>query len=135
MSGSTRQRRRAQPAQVYNRLLHCSARTACDTARQNIAEHYDLGNDFYRLWLDPTMTYSAAKFSSPDQSLEEAQIGKYEALCRSWAQADGSCPGDRKRLGRHGEYAAKNYGCRVTTVTISQRAVRIRAASASSARA
>jgi cyclopropane-fatty-acyl-phospholipid synthase len=122
MSGSTRRTMTLNLLQFYNRLLHLLRPNSLNIARQNIAEHYDLGNDFYRLWLDPTMTYSAAKFSSPGQSLESAQIAKYDALCR------------RLRLnamehlleigsgwGGMACYAAKTYGCRVTTLTISQR--------------
>ena len=55
---------------------------ARDVAKSNARAHYGLGHDFYRLWLDPTMTYSAAKFSSLDQSLEAAQIAKYDVLCQ-----------------------------------------------------
>lgn len=49
-------------------------------AKKNIIAHYDLGNDFYRLWLDPTMSYSSALFKSPNESLEQAQINKYDRM-------------------------------------------------------
>lgn len=49
-------------------------------SKKNIHAHYDLGNDFYRLWLDPTMTYSSAMFQSPDDSLEQAQFNKYDRI-------------------------------------------------------
>ena len=60
-------------------------------ARRNIVEHYDLGNDFYELWLDPSMTYSSAMFAAPDQSLEEAQRTKLRAIL----DRTGCEPGDR----------------------------------------
>src|SRR5947209_6038913 len=49
-------------------------------ARQNVAAHYDLGNDFYSAWLDETMTYSCARFASPDDTLEDAQLRKVRTL-------------------------------------------------------
>src|SRR6202000_1825031 len=55
-----------------NRIRHLLRPNSLITSRRNIAEHYDLGNDFYKLFLDPTMTYSAALFESPGQSLEAA---------------------------------------------------------------
>lgn len=89
--------------------------------RRNIADHYDLNNDFFRLWLDPTMTYSAAYFQDPQQTLEEAQFAKYEVLCRKLQLR----PTDHvleigTGWGGFAEHAAKHYGCRVTTVTISK---------------
>jgi cyclopropane-fatty-acyl-phospholipid synthase len=122
MSGSTRKVAALNLLKFYNRLLHLLRPNSLQTARQNIAEHYDLGNDFYRLWLDSSMTYSSAKFSSQTRSLEEAQLAKYEALCQMLRLKEtdhlleiGS------GWGGMAEYAVKNYGCRVTTVTISQR--------------
>jgi cyclopropane-fatty-acyl-phospholipid synthase len=71
--------------------------------RRNIAAHYDLGNDFYRLFLDETMTYSSAVFESPDQSLADAQRTKYRRIAEG-AGLSGSAgqarPGDRLGLGR-----------------------------------
>jgi cyclopropane-fatty-acyl-phospholipid synthase len=59
---------------------HMSRRNTREGARQNVSEHYDLGNDFYGKWLDPSMTYSSALFSSEDQSLEAAQRAKYHRV-------------------------------------------------------
>lgn len=59
---------------------HLSRHNSREGSRQNISEHYDLGNDFYGKWLDPSMTYSSALFSSEDQSLEEAQRAKYHRV-------------------------------------------------------
>ncbi len=67
---------------AYNRLLHKRRPNSLKTSRRNISEHYDLSNAFFKLWLDPTMTYSSAYFDPPDLSLEEAQRKKYDQLCR-----------------------------------------------------
>jgi cyclopropane-fatty-acyl-phospholipid synthase len=89
-------------------------------SRRNIAFHYDLGNDFYRLWLDPSMTYSAALFDRPDESLEAAQERKYE---RMLAQLDAS-PGQHiLEIGcGWGGFAchAASRGYRVTGLTLSR---------------
>ena len=90
-------------------------------ARKNIAYHYDLGNDFYALWLDETMTYSSALFDGGQQSLEAAQRRKYEAL----VDRMGAQPGDHVLeigcgWGGFAEYAAKERGLRVTGLTLSR---------------
>ena len=70
-------------------------------SRRNISYHYDLGNDFYRLWLDPTMTYSSALFEREDVSLEEAQRAKYRRLVQLLDLEPRTVgPRDRLRLGR-----------------------------------
>ena len=90
-------------------------------ARRNIAHHYDLGNDFYRLWLDETMTYSSALFVSGEESLESAQRQKYASMVDQMAVS----PGDHVLeigcgWGGFAEYAAKERGLRVTALTISR---------------
>jgi cyclopropane-fatty-acyl-phospholipid synthase len=122
MSGSKARRFALNLLQIYNRALHLLRPNSLTTSRRNIAEHYDLGNDFYRLWLDPTMTYSSAIFTARDQSLEAAQTAKYDALCRKLRLA----PSDHvleigSGWGGFACHAVKHYGCRVTTVTLSQR--------------
>ncbi|MEX1113698.1 MAG: cyclopropane-fatty-acyl-phospholipid synthase family protein [Akkermansiaceae bacterium] len=106
---------------IVNWFRHLRRENTIENSRRNIAEHYDLGNDFYRLWLDPTMTYSSARFESVDQSLEDAQIGKYDALCRKLKLS----PGDHVLeigcgWGGFAVHAVKNYGCRVTGLTLSE---------------
>ena len=106
----------------WNRLHHLLRPNSLTTSRRNIHEHYDLGNDFYRLWLDPTMTYSSAYFVSPELSLEQAQVAKYDALCRKLRFK----PTDHvleigSGWGGFACHAVKHYGCRVTTVTISEK--------------
>lgn len=105
----------------YNRLLHRLRPNSVKTSRRNIAEHYDLGNDFYSLWLDETMTYSAAKFTEEGQPLAQAQWNKYEALCQKLELK----PTDHVLeigcgWGGFCTHAAREHGCRVTAVTISQ---------------
>lgn len=90
-------------------------------ARRNIAAHYDLGNDFYRLWLDDSMTYSSALFRSGQESLEKAQEQKYESM----VDRMGAKPGDHVLeigcgWGGFAEYAAGRRGLRVTGLTISR---------------
>jgi cyclopropane-fatty-acyl-phospholipid synthase len=68
------------PFRWINRLAHRLRDNAPRKARQNIAAHYDLGNDFYAAWLDPTMTYSSARFVSKDSTLEAAQLNKIQML-------------------------------------------------------
>jgi cyclopropane-fatty-acyl-phospholipid synthase len=103
-----------------NRVQHLMRPNSVKTSRRNISEHYDLGNAFYKLWLDPTMTYSAAKFTRPDQSLEEAQIAKYDALCEKLhLKASDHVLEIGCGWGGFSIHAASKYGCRVTGVTIS----------------
>jgi cyclopropane-fatty-acyl-phospholipid synthase len=90
-------------------------------ARRNIADHYDLGNDFFALMLDPTMTYSAAVFDPPGATLEEASRRKLDLLC---AKLD-LRPSDHlleigSGWGSMAIHAASRHGCRVTTTTISR---------------
>ena len=90
-------------------------------ARKNIAYHYDLGNDFYRLWLDGSMTYSSGLYRSGQESLEKAQEQKYASMVDQM----GVQPGDHvleigSGWGGFAEYAAKERGLRVTGLTISQ---------------
>ena len=106
---------------MVNWFRHLRRENTVDTSRRNIAEHYDLGNDFYRLWLDPSMTYSSARFESAGQSLEDAQRGKYDALCRKLKlQASDHVLEIGCGWGGFAVHAARNYGCRVTGVTISE---------------
>ena len=106
---------------VVNRIGHLFRHNSVSTSRRNISEHYDLGNEFYQIWLDSTMTYSSAVFTATDRTLEEAQTEKYDRLCRNLHLK----PTDHlleigSGWGGMACHAAKNYGCRVTTVTISQ---------------
>lgn len=106
---------------VYNRVQHWLRPNSIATSRRNIAEHYDLGNVFYQLWLDATMTYSSALYTSRDQSLEEAQTAKYDSLCRKLRLKEHEHVLEiGSGWGGFSVHAARKYGCKVTTVTISE---------------
>jgi cyclopropane-fatty-acyl-phospholipid synthase len=104
-----------------NRIMHALNRNSRAGAKRNIHAHYDLGNEFYARWLDPTMTYSSAWFERPGQDLAEAQVAKYRAL----AGRIGLKPDERVLeigcgWGGFAEFAAREVGAKVTGVTISQ---------------
>ncbi|EIE01284.1 SAM-dependent methyltransferase [Leptospira licerasiae] len=104
-----------------NRLLHLFRNNSVKGSKKNISEHYDLGNDFYKKFLDQTMTYSCAYFSDPTKSLEEAQIAKIENLCKKLKLKDTDHLLEiGTGWGAFSTYAAKNYGCKVTSYTISE---------------
>jgi cyclopropane-fatty-acyl-phospholipid synthase len=106
---------------AYERLRFWLQSNSKTQAKKNISYHYDLGNDFYRLWLDETMTYSSALFLSPQDSLEAAQRRKYASMVDQM----GAMPGDHVLeigcgWGGFAEYAAKERGLKVTCLTISK---------------
>ena len=106
---------------AINWFRHLKRENTLSNSRKNIAENYDLGNSFYQLWLDPSMTYSSARFTSPDQSLEAAQAEKYDALCRKLKlQESDSVLEIGCGWGGFAVHAVKNYGCQVIGVTISE---------------
>ncbi|QMV64675.1 cyclopropane-fatty-acyl-phospholipid synthase [Ectopseudomonas oleovorans] len=101
--------------------LHWLNRNTRQGSRRNIAAHYDLGNDLFEQFLDPTMMYSAAMFLREDDSLEQAQLNKLERICEKLALQ----PSDHlleigTGWGSMAIYAATHYGCRVTTTTLSR---------------
>jgi cyclopropane-fatty-acyl-phospholipid synthase len=109
------------PTQAVRILAHRLNRNTMRRARSNIAAHYDLSNDLYRLFLDETMTYSSAVFETPDQSLADAQRHKY----RRMADLAGLNGGESvleigSGWGGFAIWAAGELGCRVTTITISE---------------
>jgi cyclopropane-fatty-acyl-phospholipid synthase len=110
--------RLAGPAQ---RVAHALRRNTRRGSRRNIAAHYDLGNDFFAAFLDPTLTYSCAVFDSPGADLEHAQRAKYERLCRKLALEPGmEILEIGSGWGGFALHAAERHGCRVTTTTISR---------------
>jgi cyclopropane-fatty-acyl-phospholipid synthase len=106
---------------TLHRLFHRSRRNSRRGSRRNIAFHYDMGNDFYRLWLDPSMTYSSALFEYPGQSLELAQQAKYHRICELLQLEAGQqvleigCG-----WGGFAETAAQTYGAQVNGITLSR---------------
>ncbi|MBD1393773.1 SAM-dependent methyltransferase [Mucilaginibacter glaciei] len=104
-----------------NKFSQSRRANTLDGSRKNISEHYDLNNDFFASFLDPTMTYSSAYFYRDGLSLEEAQIAKYDRLCRQLHLK----PTDHvleigSGWGGNAIYMAKTYGCKVTSLTISE---------------
>jgi cyclopropane-fatty-acyl-phospholipid synthase len=122
MSGSGRARGIAlNLLRFTNRVGHALRPSTRGIARRNISEHYDLSNDFFSLFLDPSMMYSAARWSRPGLTLEEAQGEKNERLCRLLRLR----PSDHvleigTGWGGWAVHAARRHGCRVTTVTLSR---------------
>lgn len=103
------------------RGLHWVNRNTRSGSRRNIAAHYDLGNDFFALFLDPTMMYSSAIFEQPGLTLEQAQRARLDRICRKLELQ----PTDHlleigTGWGGMAIHAALHYGCRVTTTTISR---------------
>lgn len=72
------------------KLSYLTKRNSIGQSKKNIYEHYDLGNDFYSLWLDNTMTYSSALYENYDETLEQAQINKYKNILKSFNKKQGS---------------------------------------------
>jgi cyclopropane-fatty-acyl-phospholipid synthase len=111
-------------ARMSRRIRNLAARIRPNTlvgARRKIAYHYDIGNDFYGTWLDPSWTYSGAFFQRPDMTLDQAQVAKYRRLAERLAPAAGDhileigCG-----WGGFALFAAKTYGVRVTGITLSE---------------
>ncbi|MBL9174633.1 MAG: class I SAM-dependent methyltransferase, partial [Verrucomicrobiales bacterium] len=125
MSGSRRRDPGLGILTLANRLRHLLNRNSLRGSRSNIRAHYDLGNEFYALWLDPTMTYSSALFEHPDQDLAEAQEAKYARLCRELRlRPTDSVLEIGSGWGGFASHAVRHHGCRVTTVTISEEQAR-----------
>ncbi|TGK01983.1 class I SAM-dependent methyltransferase [Leptospira langatensis] len=104
-----------------NRLLHLFRSNSLRGSKKNIVEHYDLGNEFYKKFLDPSMTYSCAYFQEMDRSLEEAQIAKIENLCKKLRlKSSDHLLEIGTGWGAFSTYAASKYGCKVTSYTISE---------------
>ncbi|MBW8367927.1 MAG: cyclopropane-fatty-acyl-phospholipid synthase family protein [Arenimonas sp.] len=103
------------------RALHAFKRNTRLGSQRNIAAHYDLGNDLFKLFLDESMMYSSAIFASPDESLEAAQRRKLERICRKLdLQPTDHLVEIGTGWGGMALYAASHFGCRVTTTTISK---------------
>ena len=106
---------------AINRIEHLLRPNSLEISKSNIHEHYDLGNEFYKLFLDKTMTYSCGYFENENSSLSEAQTAKYDRLCKKLniKQSDHvleiGCG-----WGGFAEHAAGKYGCQITGITISE---------------
>jgi cyclopropane-fatty-acyl-phospholipid synthase len=117
--------RRITPAALLNvagdKVVHALRANRLGQSKRNIAAHYDLSNELYATFLDATMTYSAAVFESPADTLEDAQLAKYRRLAEK-VRLDGSCHVLEIGCGWGGFalFAAGTYGCRVTGITLSE---------------
>jgi cyclopropane-fatty-acyl-phospholipid synthase len=103
------------------KVAHSMNRNTHEGSKRNISAHYDLGNDFFRLFLDPTMMYSAAVFERPENTLEKAAVDKLDEICHQLELK----PTDHlleigTGWGGMAIHAAMHYGCKVTTTTISR---------------
>jgi cyclopropane-fatty-acyl-phospholipid synthase len=111
----------ARLANPVRRFIHYLNRNTKTGSRRNIAAHYDLGNDFFELILDRTLMYSCAIFERAGATLEEAAAAKVDRICRKLdLRAHDHLVEIGTGWGGFAIHAAKNYGCRVTTTTISR---------------
>ena len=103
------------------KCLHYLNQNSVKRSRINISKHYDLGNDFFSLFLDSTMMYSSAVFKNPQDSLYKGSIHKLEMVCQGLElNAEDHVIEIGSGWGGFAIYAAQNYGCKVTTTTISK---------------
>ena len=103
-----------------NKFIHYRKRNTVLGSKKNILAHYDLGNDFYRLWLDDTMTYSCAYFDDEKTPLEDASRKKLDMICKKLNLGkNDSVLEIGTGWGSFSIHAAQNYGCDITTTTIS----------------
>ena len=111
----------ARVTSPINKFIHALRRNSREGSRENIAAHYDLGNEMFSTFLDETMMYSCAIFDRPGATLKEASIAKLDRICQKLRLS----PEDHvieigTGWGGFAIHAAKHYGCRVTTTTISR---------------
>ena len=103
-----------------NKYIHYRRRNSLLGSKKNIVAHYDLSNDFYKLWLDSTMTYSCGIFKSKKATLEQASIEKLDRICRKLKlNENDNILEIGTGWGSFSIHAAQNYGCKITTTTIS----------------
>lgn len=103
------------------KLMHRLNRNTRSGSKKNISAHYDIGNELFKLFLDETMMYSSAYYERPEMTLEQASVAKLDLVCKKLDLK----PGDHlleigTGWGGLAVHAAHNYGCRVTTTTISE---------------
>jgi cyclopropane-fatty-acyl-phospholipid synthase len=121
MSGSSKKWSPVKLLGLLDRVFHISRRNNKENSVKNIAYHYDLSNEFYKLWLDPTMTYSCGIFKDENTTLEQSQYNKYQSLAdQLQINEDDHVLEIGSGWGGFCTFIAEKYGCKVTTVTISQ---------------
>ena len=112
----------ARLANPITKFIHRQRQNTLQGSKNNIIAHYDLSNDFYKLWLDPTMTYSSGVFSKKDSSMQDASVEKLDRICRKLKLSKKDHVLEiGTGWGSFAVHAAKNYGCKVTTTTISDK--------------
>lgn len=112
----------ARLVQPVRALAHGLNRNTRKGSRRNIQAHYDLGNEFFSLFLDETLTYSAGLFEGEDRTLYEASVAKYDRICRKLGlRPEHHVVEIGSGWGGFALHAAGRYGCRVTTTTVSRR--------------
>lgn len=121
MSGNKRSFDPTNILNTFNKIYHKFNKNSVSGSKKNIEYHYDLSNDFYKLWLDSTMTYSSGIFTDKNTTLEQSQINKYQALADKLEIK----PTDHvleigTGWGGFSCFLAENYGCKITTTTISE---------------
>ena len=110
----------AMISRPLQKVFHWLNRNTRSGSRRNIAAHYDIGNDFYALWLDPEMMYSSAWYAGPEATLAEAAVAKLDRICRKLElTSEDHVVEIGTGWGGFAIHAATHYGCRVTTTTIS----------------
>lgn len=121
LSGTTVKTVAANIFRFFNKITQYKKTNDIDGSRRNISQHYDLNNDFFKIFLDPTMTYSSAYFKHPEMTLTEAQYEKYDRLCKKLnLKPDDHVLEIGSGWGGNAIHIAKNYSCKVTAVTISE---------------
>ena len=117
----TKQRTLVNIFGLVNQWIHAWHKNTPSGSRKNIEAHYDLSNDFFKLFLDPTLTYSSAYFLNAEESLEQAQIRKYDVLCQKLRlKPDDEVLEIGCGWGGFSLHAAKNYRAKMTAITISK---------------
>ena len=106
---------------MFNKIYHKLNKNTVSGSKKNISAHYDIGNDLYQLFLDETMMYSSAIYENEDMDLKQASEAKLDRICKKLdLQPDDHVIEIGSGWGGFAIHAAKNYGCRVTTTTISR---------------
>ena len=107
--------------QPLRKIVHQFKKNTLSGSKKNIVAHYDLSNDFFKIWLDKTMTYSSAIFTTDELSLEEASIEKIDRLCRKLdIKESDNIIEIGSGWGSFALHAVRKYGCHITTTTISE---------------
>lgn len=121
LSGSKRSAVKVNFLKIANKFTHFLRSNTISGSRKNIADHYDLSNDFFYSFLDKNMLYSCGLFPTNETTLDESQIFKMDALCkRLKLKSTDHVLEIGSGWGGFATYAVKNYGCRITTLTISE---------------